>query len=351
MNPQQRERAPKIDIHTHMLERRAAEAGIPENVVSGFGARPFTVGPGTAAEASVQKSYDPALHVAMLDDLGLDAELLSSTLVMQGASWATPDLEAELTAGVNDEIARWAREHPTRLIGAFTPPLQDEARTRDEVARCTSELGMRVLQLPVCVNGTYLSAPSYRYLWELIAELDLVAFMHPDGTRDPWFQQYSMWNSVGQPIEEAKFIASLIYEGVLEDLPQLKVIIAHGGGYLPQYFGRLDRNAKAWPGSMKNISRPPSEYLRNLYYDTCLYEPAMLEALIAHVGADRIVMGSDFPVGETDPVGFVERSTSLSAEDVERVTGTTAARLLGLVAADEPGVMDARAPHPDDPAT
>jgi aminocarboxymuconate-semialdehyde decarboxylase len=146
-----------------------------------------------------------------------------------------------------------------------------------------------------------------------------------------------MWNSVGQPIEEAKFIASLIYEGVLERLPELRIVMAHGGGYLPHYYGRLDRNVQAHPPSAVNLSRKPSTYLRDLYYDTCLYEPAMLDALVARVGADRLVMGSDYPVGDPDPVGFVERSPSLGPEETAAVLGGTLANLLGL-AADPDGL-------------
>jgi aminocarboxymuconate-semialdehyde decarboxylase len=225
------------------------------------------------------------------------------------------------------------------MIGSFTLPLQSRDLSLEELRRCTTDLGMTVVQLPVAVSGTYLSAPEYRYLWDAILDLGITAFVHPDGTRDPWFQSYSMWNSVGQPIEEAKFIASLIYEGVLEQLPDLKIVMAHGGGYLPHYYGRLDRNVKAHPPSTVNISRKPSEYLRNLYYDTCLYEPAMLEALVARVGTDRIVMGSDYPVGDPDPVGFVERCPSLSTDEAELVVGGTVAELLGLSAtADELGV-------------
>jgi aminocarboxymuconate-semialdehyde decarboxylase len=279
--------------------------------------------------------FDPTVHVAMLDELGLDAEVLSSMNVMQPTAWAEPDVAEDINRRLNDEIARWVAEHPTRMVGSFTLPLQSRDLTLRELDRCTGELGMAVVQLPVAVRGTYLSAPEYRWLWEAIVERDLTVFVHPDGTPDLWFQQYSMWNSVGQPIEEAKFIASLIYEGVLERLPQLRIVIAHGGGYLPHYFGRLDRNVKAHPHSAVNISRRPSEYLRNLHYDTCLYEPAMLEALVARVGADRIVMGSDYPVGETDPVGFVTRCGSLAPADVEGILGGTTAGLLGLTAVSD----------------
>lgn len=334
--PVQGRRSPKIDAHAHMLERTAAEAGISHSVVTGFGARPLPpAAPGSAQEMAERAGYDPAAHVDMLDRLGLDAELVSSMTVMQGTSWAPPEVEHELNVRINDEIARWVTRHPTRMVGSFTLPLQSHERSLRELARCTDELGMTVVQLPAAVSGTYLSAPEYRWLWEAIAERRLTAFVHPDGTRDPWFQRYSMWNSVGQPIEEAKFIASLIYEGILEQLRALKIIIAHGGGYLPHYFGRLDRNVRAHPHSAVNISRRPSEYLRELHYDTCLYEPAMLEALVARVGADRLVMGSDYPVGESDPVGFVSRCSSLTPADVERIVGGTLAGLLGLEAVSE----------------
>lgn len=258
-------RSPRIDLHAHMLERTASDAGTAHSVVTGFGARTLpTAEPGTAQEMAERAGNDPALHIAMLDRLELDAEVLSSMTVMQGTSWALPELEDDLNRGINDEIARWVVEHPTRMVGSFTLPLQSGALSLRELDRCITELGMTVVQLPVAVAGTYLSAPAYRWLWEAIAEQGLVAFVHPDGTRDPWFQSYSMWNSVGQPIEEAKFIASLIYEGILEQLPDLKIVVAHGGGYLPQYFGRLDRNVKAHPQSAANISRRPSEYLQPL---------------------------------------------------------------------------------------
>ena len=326
-------RTPRIDLHAHMVEPEAVKQGVSHSVITGFGARALpTAAPGSAQEMAERAGHDPAEHIRMLDRLGLDAEVVSSMTVMQGTGWAAPELDDQLNRGINDEIARWVSEHPSRMIGSFTLPLQSEPLSRRELNRCCDELSMNVVQLPAAVAGSYLSAPSFRWLWDEIDRRGLVAFMHPDGTRDPWFQAYSMWNSVGQPIEEAKFIASLIYEGILEQLPGLRIVVAHGGGYLPHYFGRLDRNVKAHPHSAVNIAKRPSEYLTDLYYDTCLYEPAMLEALVARVGPDRIVMGSDFPVGDTDPIGFVARCPALAPDDVDRIIGGTLASLLGLTA-------------------
>ncbi len=334
-------RTPRIDVHAHMLERTAAEAGVAHNVVTGFGARSMPpAAPGTAQANAERAGYDVERHVEMLDLLEIDAEVVSSMTVMQGTAWATPEQALELNQRVNDAIAGWAARYPARVIGSFTLPLQSLDLSLQELERCTGDFGMRILQLPAAVNGIYLSSPEYVALWEAVAERGLVVFVHPDGTRDPWFQNYSMWNSVGQPIEEAKFIASLIYEGILDRVPGLQIVMAHGGGYLPHYYGRLDRNVRAHPPSAVNISRPPSAYLRDLYYDTCLYESAMLEALVARVGADRLVMGSDFPVGDPDPVGFVERSTVLAPDETAAVLGGTVATLLGLTASSrERGVV------------
>jgi aminocarboxymuconate-semialdehyde decarboxylase len=329
-----------VDFHAHLLERSVWERCAPHNVMTGWGSRPAAPEPGSVMEDVFRKMLDPGLHLEDMDRLGIDLEVLSSSTVIQGTAWAQPADALELDRRVNDAIAEWARRHPDRITGAFTMPLQDLEIALGELERCVDELGMRVVNLPVAVRGTYLSAPQFGTLWEEIARRELVVLVHPDGATDPWYQQYSLWNSVGQPVEEAKFLASLIYEGVLERLPELKIVVSHGGGYLPHYFGRLDRNVRMHPSSAVNISEPPSAYLRRLHYDTCLYEPTMLDALVDRVGASQIVMGADYPVGEPDPVGFVRRCERLSDEEAERVLGGTAVDLLGLASAAPRGARD-----------
>jgi aminocarboxymuconate-semialdehyde decarboxylase len=127
-------------------------------------------------------------------------------------------------------------------------------------------------------------------------------------------------------------MASIIYEGVLDAFPEVKIVMAHGGGYLPHYFGRLDRNVTNMPESARNISGKPSDYLRRFYYDTCTYSASVTEALVRRVGADRLLMGSDYSVGDADPVGSVKAVPNISAAELPMVTGGTAARLLGLPA-------------------
>jgi aminocarboxymuconate-semialdehyde decarboxylase len=176
----------------------------------------------------------------------------------------------------------------------------------------------------------YLGDPKFRPFWEAVQHHRLPVLVHPHGVTDPHFQKFALWNSVGQPIEETLAMASLIYEDIFEAFPDVKVVIVHGGGYLPHYMGRLDRNVTNLPDSAKNLKRLPSEYLKCFYYDTCVYGSSVLEALIRRVGADRIVFGTDYPFGEEDPVGNVGKCPGISRSDVEKIISRTPAEILGI---------------------
>jgi aminocarboxymuconate-semialdehyde decarboxylase len=227
-------------------------------------------------------------------------------------------------------VAEWCALHSNRFVGSFTLPLQDVDLSLKELDRAVTRLGLRVANLCAQYQGAYLGDARYRPFWDAANALDVVVWIHPDGVRDLWFQKFGMWNSIGQSIEEVKVMASIIYEGIVETYPALKIVMAHGGGYFPHYMGRMDRNVTNRPDSMKNITRKPSDYLRAFYYDTCVYDPEVLAALIRRVGADRLVMGSDYPVGDNDPVASVKATPGIAESDVAQITGGTAARLLGL---------------------
>ncbi len=316
-----------IDFHVHMLEATVFERCAPHSVLSGFGKR-TTIEP-RAVEFN-RKMMDPALQIEDMDARGIGASVVSSGTVIETTSWTGPSEELVLVQRLNDTIAEWVRTYPGRFVGSFTLPLQDVALALGELARAVDELGLRVVNAPSRVGDEYLGAPRFRPFWEAVHARDLVAFVHPEGTKDPWFQQFALWNSLGQSIEEAKVMASLIYEGTFDAFPGLKIVMSHGGGYFPHYMGRMDRNVTMQPQTMQKISRKPSEYLRSFYYDSCVYDPTVLEALVRIVGADRIVLGSDYPVGGADPVGFIAEQSSLSDDDVRAVVAGNAAALLGL---------------------
>jgi aminocarboxymuconate-semialdehyde decarboxylase len=279
--------------------------------------------------ALFEKMMTPQGVIDDMDKLKIDMSVISSAAVIQPIYWAEPQLALKIAQQLNDTAAARVAHSPKRIIGSFVVPFQDMNLAMTEFTRAVGDLGLKVANVPAEVRGIYLGDAQFRPFWEAAQDKDIVVFMHPDGAKDPWFFQWGMWNSLGQSLEEAKFMASVLYEGILETYPRLKLVVAHGGGYFPHNMGRLDRNVKNAPHSMKNITHKPSEYLRNIYYDTCLYDPTVLSALIKIVGPDRLLLGADWPIGEADPLGFVDRS-EVNDSEKRMIKGGRAAELVGL---------------------
>jgi aminocarboxymuconate-semialdehyde decarboxylase len=319
--------APVIDFHVHIVDEYVMKQAAGKTVITGFGTRPA---PQSKRGAPTRELTIPEVQIEDMDRDGVDISVLTASTVNQTTTWADPATELDLCRRTNDTVAGWVSKYPKRFIGSFILPLQDMKLAMAEFDRCVTQHRMPVIQLPSQVKGAYMGEPEFRELWAEIYAKQLTAMIHPEGVADLWFQKFRMWNSIGQPIEEAKLITSLIYEGVLERHPGIKVVVSHGGGMLPHYMGRLDRNVYNMPDSMVNISKKPSEYLRHLYFDSCVYMTDILETLITKVGADRIIFGSDYPVGDPDRVAFVRSPSNVSPEGLARMAGGTAAELLGL---------------------
>jgi aminocarboxymuconate-semialdehyde decarboxylase len=318
-----------VDFHVHMLEQEVFKASTNKTVFTGFGATPATA-PRPGAQQLMGRMFDPKAEIEDMDARGIDMSVVSSSTVLQGTSWADPKTDLELCRRCNDQAAAWVAQHPKRFVGSFVLPLQDPKLALEELGRAVNTLGLKVANISSSYHGVYMGDPVYHPFWEAIQKLGVTVWIHPDGVRDPWFQRYALWNSAGQSIEESKVMASLIYEGVMTKFPDLKVVMAHGGGYFPHYMGRLDRNTANRPDTVRNAGgKTPSAFLRSFYYDTCVYDPQVLKVLLERVGADRLVLGSDYPVGERDPVGWL-RECGVAGEELARIAGGNAARLLGL---------------------
>ena len=323
--------APIIDFHAHVIAPEVYKQTIGHSVATGFGARPMDLPErGSPLWKLFGGMIDPAIQISDMDRKGIDISVISTSTVVQSTWWAEGRVAAELDRRANQRIAEWVFSYPDRFIGSFTLPMQDMDIALKELEYAVSHLGLRIANVSSNTRGVYLGDPQFRAFWEAVHDKNLTVLIHPHGVTDRHFQKFALWNGVGQPIEETLAMASLIYEGIFEDFPGVRVVIVHGGGYLPHYTGRLDRNVSAHPLSANNLKRLPGEYLSCFYYDSCVYGPTVLEALIRRVGAERIVFGTDYPFGEEDPVANVGKCPGISPAQLSMVLSQTPGSILEL---------------------
>jgi aminocarboxymuconate-semialdehyde decarboxylase len=276
-------------------------------------------------------SYDR--RVKDMDEAGVDIQVLTLSLISHHTYWAGADEEmsAKMERLANDRMAEIIHKYPGRFVGLGGVPLHSLQFAVNELERCMGELGFRGVQVSSMAGDMELGDERLRPFWKRCEELDATIYLHPAGVFDVRYAPHQLWNSIGQPLEEAMAMASLMYEGILDDFPKLKICVAHGGGFSPYYAGRLDRNYYDKPYLRRAMTGAPSEYLKNsFYYDTCVYNPEMLDTLLDKVGHSRIVLGSDYPVGEEDPVGFVLNSKKIGNKEKEDILQNNAADMLGL---------------------
>jgi len=334
--PTRRTRRPfVIDFHAHVIvpEVRAFSEGHVVDV----GVPPDPDIPEAAKRAWLawreqlkRKTFEVPARLAEMDKMGVDLQVLTPSLVHQYTYWADPETSLRLERLTNDRIAEIVAHKPDRFAGIGGVPLQAPELAIAEMRRCMGELGFRGVEVSSHAHTMELGDARLRPFWAAAEKLGAVIYLHPAGTLDPRYRRHQLWNSIGQPLEEALAMSSLFYEGVLDAHPKLKLCIAHGGGYLPYYSGRMDRNYREKQFTRTHMTKSPSDYMReHFWYDSCLYNVDVLAFLVRKVGASRVVMGSDYPVGEHDPVGFV-KSARLPAADEAAILGRNAARLLGL---------------------
>ena len=310
-----------VDFHAHLIDPAVYSETQAFSI--------FAQTTDAARAASVlARMADIDERIAAMDAMGVGTQVLSSSLVHQCSYDAAPEIALCLDAAMNETIARAVAAHPDRLRGLGSVPLQAPALAVRELTRCMSELGLSGVTISTRVRDLEIGDAAMRPFWEAAESLGAVVFIHPAGNREPRFRKWQLWNSIGQSFEEAMAIASLFYEGILDAYPNLKIVVSHGGGYMPFYLGRIARNYVEKPATRVNMSKPPADYLRMPHYDTCVYDPDTLADLVRIVGAERIVMGSDYPVGEMKPVEFVRDCAALDDSGREMVLSGNAARLL-----------------------
>jgi len=289
------------------------------------------------------KLTDPLARLEQMDRMGVDVQAVS---VMPGQYyyWTEPGLARRLASMQNDNLASLVTGHPDRFVGLGTVPLQDVDGALTELDRIVG-LGFTGIEICTNVDGLDLDDSRFEPFFARVQELDLLLVLHPHGFSDGRrLAEHYLINTVGMPMDSTVAIARLIFGGVLERHPDLKICVVHGGGYLPSYPARFDHAYHARADCRERISRPPSEYLRRLHFDTMVFDSGDLGRLIERYGSDHVLLGSDYPydMGEEDPVGFVLSVDGLTEEDRRRILGGNAADLLRL----DPTARRSRTLHP-----
>jgi aminocarboxymuconate-semialdehyde decarboxylase len=236
---------------------------------------------------------------------------------------------------VNERIAEIVAATPDRFVGLGTVPLQDADLAVAELEYCVKTLGFRGVEINPNVNGIELSDARLQLdkFFAKVEELGVVIFMHPTGfTQGERLTDHYFNNVIGNPLETTVATSHLIFDGVIDRHPKLKIILPHAGGYLAHYWARMDHAHAARADCRTVITKKPTSYLKKFYFDTITFDTQMLRQLIDKFGADHVLLGTDYPydMGEEDPVGLITGVSRLSAVDRDLIMGGNAVKLLKI---------------------
>jgi aminocarboxymuconate-semialdehyde decarboxylase len=328
---------PTIDVHAHVLlpEIEQAVAGRP-GLAQARALDALRNGPeALAVNGPMVRDRLPLLtnveaRLSAMDTASVDIQLVSPS-PSHYHYWADEQLARTVFRVANTGTAEHCAQAPERLHGLGLVPLQ-HPRIAVEALEHALGLGLRGVEISSHAPGSpvrELSDPEFAPLWAAAEQAGALIFLHPFGcTLDERLSRWYLSNTVGQPTENAVALSHLIFSGVLDRHPGLRVIAAHGGGYLPTSIGRSDHAWRARPDA-HGCAQPPSSYLRRLWFDSLVHDPAVLRALIAAAGVDRVLLGSDFPfdMGTGDPLDAL-RAAGLPEATYHAVRGGNASALL-----------------------
>ncbi len=329
----------KIDIHTHILPLEL------NSVIDKFNDPRFLrLNPLDTESAWMEQNgrqfrkiscncWDHAVRAKECKATDVDMQVLS-TIPVLFSYWADAMKAYDLSQFLNDHIAEISRNDPDNFIGLGTVPMQDPKLAVKELERCMGELGMRGLEIGTNVNGENLSNPKFFPVFEAAEATGCAVFVHPwDMMGEDQMRKYWLPWLVGMPAEVSRAICSLIFGGVLEKFPNLRITFAHGGGAYPWTMGRVEHGFNVRPDLCAiDNAIPPSEYEGKMYFDALVHDADALRFLINRFGEDFIAMGSDypFPLGEVRPGELIESMDDLSDNVKQRLLAGTALEWLGM---------------------
>jgi aminocarboxymuconate-semialdehyde decarboxylase len=325
------------DVHAHILLpslQAAVESRAPELVKEAAalelrrnGAESLAVS-GPMVGARIPKLTSVAERLAAMDAQGIDVQWVSAS-PNHFYPWAPEGLAVWLANEANRLVAEHVAQAPDRLVGLGLVPLQHPERILECLDDAVLGRGLAGVEISSFAGDVELSDERLEPFWARAAELGAIVFLHPFGcSLDERLDRFYLSNTVGQPTENAVALSHLIFAGVLDRHPGLKIVAAHGGGYLPFAIGRSDRAWRVRPEAQR-CAHEPSTYLRKLWFDTVVHDPVALRHLVEVAGGSQVVLGSDFPfdMGLDEPAAFV-RSAGLPDETVRRILHDNAEELL-----------------------
>jgi aminocarboxymuconate-semialdehyde decarboxylase len=332
-----RPKSTTIDIHSHVAVPAAGEFVKPHLDPSTIPLNRFgsdeTKALNQKQEADIRAritGHDERL--AELDAMGIDMQLVMPPPPQ--CYYTVPvDIAVKAAQIVNDGIAEYVARKPDRFVALGSAPMPDGAEAAKELERCVRKLGFKGVQILTNVAGNELSDPAYAPFWKKAEELSALVVIHPNGfTEGRRFSRFYFNNVIGNPLETTIALHYLIFDGVLERHPNLKILAVHGGGYLGAYWGRIDHAWGARSDSHGDLPQPPTSYLKKIYFDTVVFTPGQLAALVETFGADHIVMGTDYPfdMADYDPIAHVASVKNFDAATIAAIAGGNAKRLLGI---------------------
>jgi aminocarboxymuconate-semialdehyde decarboxylase len=313
-----------IDVHSHTVVPELVEFAKPASLF----ARLVGSGPPGIYDFAIKCMTDTEQRLKDMDAMGIDIQVLSPSVLQQCVYFAEPEEALHMERLGNDRVAETVVRHPDRLVGLGSVPLQDANLAAQELERCVRTLGLKGVIIATNVNGHELGEEQFRPFWAKAEQLGATVFIHSAGSPDPRMRRHRLLITLGQPLEESYAMLSLIYEGIMDAHPKLKILFAHGGGFVPYYSGRFDQNFRT--GFTPTLKGDISSYLPMFHYDTVIFNPDMLDYLASKVPPSRLMLASDYPFAEKRPVEFVRRAKKISRKDQDAILGANAARLMGI---------------------
>jgi aminocarboxymuconate-semialdehyde decarboxylase len=272
-----------------------------------------------------------AQRIDAMNSQGIDVEALSINPYWYGAE---RDLASEVIRIQNERLAAFCASEPERFVGLASVSLQHPDLAAEQLEAGIKPLGLRGALVGGSVNGEELADPKFNPFWAKAEELGALIFIHPQGTAELSGRLKGngiLENVIGNPLETTIALSHLIFEGTLDRFPGLKILAAHGGGYLPSYAARSDAGGVTFPDRYTPLRKKPTEYLKQLYFDSLVFTPEALRHLVAETGSSQIVLGTDYPFPWTSTaVDHILDTPDLTDAERVAILGGTASKLLAL---------------------